>query len=190
MDHPRLRRIGLTVAVVLLVQGAAVTVYLGVEAWRRARETVPFRSERLRGRRAAPDLELMRPDGTVVRLSELRGKTVLLHFWATWCPPCREELPGLLQLGGELGRSERFELIAVTVDQDWETVRAFFGGELPKLVCKDASGGGYKRYDISTLPDTYLIAPDGSLTLRFGGAREWRSAGARALLLRELEARR
>ena len=99
MERARLRRIGLTVAVVLLVQGAAVAVYLRVESRRRSRDAAPFRSERLRGAKQAPDLELRRPDGAAVRLSELRGKVVLLHFWATWCPPCREELPGLLQLG-------------------------------------------------------------------------------------------
>ena len=190
MDRARLGRIGLTVAVLLLVQGAAVGVYLGIEARRRSGERAPFHSERLHGTKGAPDMELTRPDGSLVRLSDLRGKTVLLHFWATWCPPCRRELPGLLELGRDLGAGDRFVLIAVTVDADWETVRAFFGGEIPSAVLRDASGSGYQRYDISILPDTYLLAPDGALTLRFGGAREWQSEGARELLRRELAATR
>jgi len=190
LDRVRLRRVGLTAAVLLCVQGAAVAVYLGIEARRRSRESARFRAERLRGTLRAPDMELARPDGSVVHLSDLRGKTVLLHFWATWCPPCREELPGLLKLGRDLGRADRFVLIAVTVDEDWDTVRAFLGGEIPPTVLKDGSGSGYNRYDISTLPDTYLVAPDGALTLRFGGAREWQSAGARELIVRELEAAR
>ena len=185
---PRAKAVSLGVGALVALQAAALAVYWRVERSRKADRAPALRYERLAAGRLAPDLELRRVDGSTVRLSDLRGKTVLLHFWATWCPPCREELPGLLKLGRELARGDGFELIAVTVDTEWDTVRAFFGGEIPPVVLQDASGTGYRRYEISTLPDTYVVAPDGSLAVRFGGAREWQSEGARELLLREVEA--
>ena len=174
----------------VVIQAAALAVYWRVEGRRKAEGAPALRYERLAAGRLAPDLELRRVDGTTLRVSDLRGKTVLLHFWATWCPPCREELPGLLRVGRELGRGDHFEVIAVTVDQDWNKVRAFFAGEIPPSVVQDASGTGYRRYEISTLPDTYLVRPDGLLSVRFGGARQWRSDSAREVLLREVEAGR
>jgi thiol-disulfide isomerase/thioredoxin len=169
-------------------QGLIVLVYRWVGNRRGETKEPAFRYERL-SRKPAPDLLLLRPDGSSWRLADLRGKPVLLHFWATWCPPCKEELPGLLELGHDLGRGGRFEVIAVTLDKDWAKVRSFFGGEIPSQVLQDPSGHATRTYDVSTLPDTYLVAPDGTLLFRFGGARDWRTGAARDLLERQIHGR-
>jgi thiol-disulfide isomerase/thioredoxin len=185
----RLPRIVRTALVVLLVQGLAVLVYLGVARHRAPGLEQPFRYERLPAGRSAPDLILVGPDGSTRRLSDSRGETVLLHFWATWCPPCREELPQLLALGRDLARGGRLEVVLVTLDEDWAAVRTYFGGEIPRGVVMEKSGHSTRAYAVSALPDTYVVAPDGALTLRFGGARDWRGAAAREVLKRQLEPR-
>ena len=178
----RLPRIVRPALVVLLVQGLAVLVYLGVARHRAATREPSFRYERLAAGRLAPDLTLVKPDGAARRLSGLRGKAVLLHFWATWCPPCREELPGLLALGRDLSRDGGLEVVAVTLDEDWAGVRSFFGGDIPSEVVQDKSNQSTHIYGVSALPDTYLVDPDGALAIRFGGARDWHSEAARKLL--------
>lgn len=185
---PWLRRALPTLAVIAALQAIAVLVYVQVERSRGgAREEDSFRYERVGGSPRLPAVELERADGTLLRTDDLRDRRVLLHFWASWCPPCREELPGLLQLG----RAEPgLQVVALSLDDDWATVRQFFGGAVPQEVLRDPSGTLVKTYEVGSLPDTYLIDRDGAAALRFGGARDWRSRAARELLARELEAGR
>lgn len=179
----RLRPIGVLLAIVA-AQSVIVLVYLEVEKSRQTAKQPAFLYERLSSR-SGPELQLDGPDGSKRRLSEHQGRVVLLHFWATWCPPCREELPGLLKLGRELSREGQFTLVALSLDDDWPAVRDFFGGAIPLEVMRDEAGSS-KRYGVSTLPDTYLIAADGMLRLRFHGARDWRSRQAREVIQQEM----
>lgn len=182
MRRRRLVRVGVAFGLLLVAQAFALLVYRHMDERRgRENQTLPPYEE-LRSGLEAPDLELERPDGSVVRLTQLRGTPVLLHFWATWCPPCREELPALLACVRELGRGRNVQLLAVSVDRDWTPVRGFFGGEVPPEVVRDRTSTGYQRYEVSLLPDTYLVTADGRLTIRFGGARDWRSREYRELL--------
>lgn len=160
-------------------QVTALLTYRWVERERRASVGKQFRLEQLRAT-PAPDITLVRPDGSRQQLATLRGKTVLVHFWATWCPPCREELPRLLALGRDLARGGQFEVIAVSLDRNWETVAEFCGGRIPSEVFRD-DGESTKAYGVSELPDTYLIDPYGSLRVRFAGARDWSHESAREL---------
>jgi thiol-disulfide isomerase/thioredoxin len=164
-----------------VAQGLLVVVYRWVERERAAAKTATFPYERL-PQQPAFDLVLLSQSGATSRLLELRGKPILLHFWATWCPPCRKELPELLELGRALGRDGNLQLVALAVDEDWATVRAFFGGDVPREVVRDATGAAAARYDVSTLPDTYLLDADGSIRLRFNGTREWQTTLARDTL--------
>ena len=107
----------------------------------------------------APDFSLTLPTGETVALSDYRGKAVLLHFWATWCPPCRAELPELNKLAAELAKSpdSKLEFLAVCVsDEEASRVKfmsqngySFKGG-------LDASGE--------------IISPDGKIEKRHVGA--------------------
>ena len=175
----RNRRTTAIVAAIAAVQVAALLTYRWVERERQASVGEQFPFEQLRTM-PAPDITLVRPDGSKQQLATLRGQTVLLHFWATWCPPCREELPRLLALGRELARGGQFEVIAVSLDRDWETVAEFFGTRIPNEVFR-ADGESTKAYGVSELPDTYLIDPNGSLRVRFAGARDWSNESAREL---------
>ena len=168
----------------LLVQALGMLVYIAVDRNRqKERQAATFQYERLTGVEG-PNLFLSRPDGETRELTDLRGKTVLLHFWATWCPPCREELPALLEVGREIARDAAFVVVAVTLDEDWDEVEKFFGGTIPPEVFRESNGQASREYEVSSLPDTYLLGPDGSRRLRFAGPRDWRSTAALDVLSR------
>ena len=168
----------MVVLAVVALQAVAVLVYLRVERSRDERDAA-FVVEHVTPR-AAPDLTWTNLDGTNGRIADARGTTVLLHFWATWCPPCKEELPGLLALGRELARDGAVRVIAVSLDDDWAAVGEFFAGDVPPEVVLGVAKTVAETYGVSTLPDTYVVGPEGLLRLRVAGERDWRSMGARA----------
>jgi thiol-disulfide isomerase/thioredoxin len=169
------------------LQASAVLGYRWVERRRHAVASAPrFSYERL-SPRPAPELTLLARDGSRRLLVDYRGKPVLLHFWATWCPPCKAELPALLALGRELEREGGTRLVALATDADWASIERFFDGRIPPSVMRAEARDAATLFEVSVLPDTYLLGPDGSIALRFGGARDWSSESARAVL-RELTA--
>lgn len=185
--QPRHRRIVIGVVVLGLVQGAALAIYLAVKRARSAPRVAPFASETITPR-AAPELAFTRDDGTSATLAQLKGKVVMVHFWATWCEPCRDELPGLLALTKTVETSGAFELLAVSVDDEWDEMRRFFNGSIPRAAVRPQAVELHRRFGASTLPDTYLVDRRGNLVLRFAGARDWTSPLARTSLERAIEA--
>jgi thiol-disulfide isomerase/thioredoxin len=165
------RRILVGVAVVVALQAAALAVYMAVESGRAA--PAGFAVERLSGQEAATGFSALRADGTAVDVAWPAPKVRVVHFWATWCEPCRDELPGLLALaqGG-------VDVVAVAVDDDWADIRAFFAGAPPPQVVM-ARDAVHKAFGVSTLPDTYIVSRDGRLLERAHGARDWTAAAAR-----------
>lgn len=159
----------------VLVQGAALLAYRSVERTRA--QPMPFRGERLSGAEGAPLLEVEWSDGRAAVLP--RGKPVLLHFWATWCPPCRDELPRLLEFGRELARGDDVEFFAISVDEDWALIEKFMSGAVPVEVVRARERTQYKRYGVSTLPDSYLVSASGKLLARYAGPQDWSSSAAR-----------
>jgi thiol-disulfide isomerase/thioredoxin len=134
----------------------------------------------------APELTVQRADGSWLKLSELRGRPVVLHFWATWCPPCREELPALLEFGGELEREGAAQLVALSTESEWELVRRYFGGKVPDAVAIDKAGDANDIYRLALIPETFVISAQGQLRLRFEGPADWREASVREAVRREL----
>jgi thiol-disulfide isomerase/thioredoxin len=175
-------RVTAVVVAVATAQTGAVLVYRWVEHARKERTTSPpFQHEQLLAR-PAPEVTLTGADGSRRHLSDFRGRPVLLHFWATWCPPCKAELPALLALGRELDREQGVRVVALATDADWNSIRSFFGGLVPDEVALDETGNAAGTFEVSVLPDTYLVDADGWFIQRFGGARDWSSEAARALL--------
>ena len=123
----------------------------------------------------APEFTLPSPDGRRVSLSQFRGKVVMVHFWATWCPPCVEEMPMLQKLYDSLKGGD-FELLAVSVDEGGpEVVMRFMrrnGLSLPLLFDPDKTVASL-RYGTFKFPETYVIDRDGIVRRKIIGSRDW-----------------
>ncbi|HEY9028721.1 MAG TPA: TlpA disulfide reductase family protein [Burkholderiaceae bacterium] len=120
----------------------------------------------------APDFTLRSSDGRNVRLEELRGQVVLVNFWATWCGPCREEMPHLNALYDKY-RKSGVVLLGVNIDDDPATALATagkLGVSFPVLLDTDKKVS--KLYDLSTMPSTVVIDRDGKLRYVHRGYRE------------------
>ncbi|MCE4552922.1 TlpA disulfide reductase family protein [Roseateles cellulosilyticus] len=118
---------------------------------------------------AAPDFTLRAADGRNVRLHELRGRVVLVNFWATWCGPCRQEMPLLNQLYQKY-QGSGFTLLGINVDEDSRNainLAGKLGVNFPVLLDGDKSVS--KRYDLSSMPSTLLIDRDGKVRYVYRG---------------------
>ncbi len=108
----------------------------------------------------APDFQVRTADGQMVRLSDLRGKKVLINFWATWCVPCRVELPLLVSMYDEL-KDKDFELLAVA-SEDEATVRRFLAeNPVNYPVLLDDTGEIAAAYDVAVYPSFVFIDENG-----------------------------
>lgn len=143
------------VIVVLLLAGAAVMGWQEVEASRRLPDDSP-----------APDFTLERLEGEPVTLSALKGNVVLVDFWATWCPPCREEMPYLVKLAKQYeGQGVRFVAVSNDdLDEQKEAVAHFVEG-LPDLKPFAAFGTPEVSagYLVRALPTLYVIDRQGNI---------------------------
>lgn len=132
--------------------------------------------------KAAPDFTLPTMDGKQVSLRQYRGKVVFLNFWATWCIPCREEMPSLERLH-QTYQSRGLAIISIDLKESAEQVQAFFaklGLSFPSLL--DQSGSVFRDYLVAGMPTTYLIGRDGMLLARGVGGRDWLRAEALELI--------
>jgi peroxiredoxin len=123
----------------------------------------------------APDFTLKDLQGNTVTLSEYRGKVVFLNFWASWCPPCREEMPSMERLH-EVYAGRDFVMLAVNVEQDVHDVRAFLEKHPHKFqIPLDAAGRAQGLYGVYRFPETFLIDKNGRIAEHYLGARDWSS---------------
>ncbi len=137
----------------------------------------------LRRIRPAPDYAFAGPDGETLTLGDFRGKVVLLNFWATWCPPCVEEMPSLDKLQGKLG-GDRFEVLALSLDGSRDIVDRFFAefGIDHLVVYMDKEKKAMQAFAVSGLPTSLVVGPDGNLLGGLAGPADWDSAEAEALM--------
>jgi peroxiredoxin len=126
----------------------------------------------------AADFTLRDLDGKAHKLSDYRGKVVFLNFWATWCPPCREEMPAMERLNEILGGKD-FVMLAVNVDENIKDLEAFVK-ETPHgfTILSDADGKIQKLYKVFKFPETFIIDQRGEIVEHLVGARDWSSTEA------------
>lgn len=139
----------------------AVLVFLAI-GYLRPKPTLPDQ---------APDFSLTTLDGEAVQLSSLRGKTVVLNFWADWCGPCRQEIPAFSEFARE---NPDIPVLGVAVDSNEKRVTAMreeLNIPYPLLMADRAVSSSY---DIDTLPTTVIVAPDGGVkTVHVGMMMGW-----------------
>jgi len=131
----------------------------------------------------APDFELavLPGESKTSLVSAAAGKYTLIHFWATWCPPCRTEMPSLEMMAREF--KGRLSVLAVSVDDNKDAVGRFFGDHWPELtVLWDPGKAVARQYGAERFPESFLMDPQGLVLARFGGQREWSSTEALSYL--------
>ena len=121
----------------------------------------------------APDFELDDIDGEAFDLKSTRGRWVFLHFWASWCGPCREEMPTIQALSETIDE-DKLHFVLVNVAEDEDTIFNFLGIIAPNLTSMmDQDGQISEIWKPRGLPTTFLIDPDGMVRYQAIGGREW-----------------
>lgn len=131
--------------------------------------------------RIAPDFELLDLDGKRVKLSDFRGKTVVLNFWTKTCRPCLEEMPSFAELARMVANRKDVVVLTVSTDEGPEavrdTLRAILRTEkppFPVLFDPDSAIVG-DTYGTKLFPETWIVDKKGTIRARFDGARDWSS---------------
>ena len=123
----------------------------------------------------APAIKLKDIDGATHDLAQLRGRVVLVNFWATWCPPCRREMPSMERLSQAL-KGEAFSVLAVDVGEDADTIEAFTGqlDTMPTFpILLDTQSGVMQAWKVAGLPTTFLVDKQGHIVASAIGGREF-----------------
>jgi thiol-disulfide isomerase/thioredoxin len=108
-------------------------------------------------------------------LAQFKGKWILLHFWATWCPPCRAEMPKLDRLSQQL--KSKLVVVTMSEDENINDVTKFFNRQKPAFeVLLDNKQELAKRLGLQRYPESFLVSPAGKIIWRFSGPREWDQA--------------
>jgi thiol-disulfide isomerase/thioredoxin len=121
----------------------------------------------------APALDLSGLDGRRYRLADLRGNVVLINFWATWCAPCRDEMPSIQRLKDRLA-GRPFVALAVNLDEPEARVRKFLlQGSLDLTVLLDPGRQAARAWNARILPASFLIGPEGAIRYTVIGEINW-----------------
>jgi peroxiredoxin len=145
--------------------GTAIVVSLSVAGCNTRSETpVKAAVKAEKDRKSAPDFTLKDSNGATVKLSDYRGKVVLLNFWATWCGPCKIEIPWFIDLEQKY-KDQGFSVLGVSMDEDgWEVVKPYIENRKVNyrvVLGDDIVGNLYGG--IESLPTTYMIDRDGRI---------------------------
>jgi thiol-disulfide isomerase/thioredoxin len=137
-----------------------------------ARRSGPGATPRIAKSTVAPDFSLESIDGKSMKLSDLRGKAVLLNFWATWCSPCKIEMPWFVELQNQYG-ADGLQIVGVAMDDaSKEDIAKFakdMGVNYPILIGKEAVGDAYGG--VPALPESFFIGRDGKVVDKIIGLK-------------------
>lgn len=131
----------------------------------------------------APDFELQDTNGKIWKLSDLKGQVIFVNFWATWCPPCREEMPSMQELYEAMPR-ERFKMLTILSNDDPTLAVNFIakvGATFPVLL--DPLSKTSNAYGLTGVPETYIVDKQGILRQKYLGPRNWSSSEAKQLIM-------
>ncbi|HXX53575.1 MAG TPA: TlpA disulfide reductase family protein [Thermodesulfovibrionales bacterium] len=148
----------------------------------------PWAIEELVGNKA-PDFTLKDIAGRSLSLSALKGKTVLVSFWATWCPPCRNEMPSLNRLY-KAYKDRGLIVLAVSTDRNPSTVKNFlseFPADFPVFMDVDMQTS--RQYRVFSMPTAFLVDRNGVIVKRYLGEEDWDSPGMRSEIIKVLNAK-
>ena len=159
----------------------ALALLLPALASAHAPEVHGFRLVRFNPPPPAPDFTLQTPEGGQVTLNDLRGKTVLVNFWATWCPPCVREMPSMEALYQSL-KGRNFIVLAISLDKAGARVVAPFVKKLKLTfpIALDPNSEVSAVYGARDLPSSFLLDPQGRVVAGAKGERDWFSPEARS----------
>jgi thiol-disulfide isomerase/thioredoxin len=133
---------------------------------------------------AVSDAVFLNEEGVEMTLADFEGRWILVNFWATWCAPCREEMPTLSALQDSLG-SENFEVVTIATGRNDPMAMADFMGEIGVdnlALCTDPRQTLARAMGVMGLPVTVIVNPDGMEVARLMGDADWNSDSARAVL--------
>ena len=125
----------------------------------------------------APDFQLEDTKGNTFTLSELRGKVVMVNFWATWCPPCKEEMPSMVKLNKFMAE-EDFVMLAINTEKNGRSVVPAFLKQNPHdfTVLYDDKGTVQKQYGVYKFPESFIVDKDGTVDQKIIGPIDWSSS--------------
>jgi peroxiredoxin len=137
--------------------------------------------------RAAPEFELPDPSGALHRLKDLKGTPIVLHFWASWCPPCLSEISNWVELASTY-HDRPIQWVAISLDQNWDDALKVWtlsqsqgrGGKIISLL--DVGGGVSDQYGTFQFPETYLLNSDLKIIMKWVGPQNWDGEEIRRLL--------
>ena len=154
-------------------------------------EAAPLsRSGTIAAGKLAANFKLKDLRGDEISLAALRGKVVFLNIWATWCAPCREEMPSIESLYNDLKSNKDFVVLAVSQDTDGATVQPFVEqNHLQFTVLLDPRNEVGERYDVNGIPETFIIARDGRIVAHHVGPYDWSNADIREALQELIKSR-
>jgi thiol-disulfide isomerase/thioredoxin len=161
-----------TRSLLTIVFGAAVVVVAAVFV----RSLVPpdSPSGSLASLSTAAELPIFDKDGRKVDLAKEKGRIVVIHFWATWCPPCVDEIPELSKFWEQYKGRDDIALYAISVDKDWKIVEDFSAKHPSNLpFYRDPESVTAKRFGTTQFPETYITNRAGRVLYRIQGGVQW-----------------
>ncbi len=171
--NKKIRLTTLILSFVLIALYAILILFKETPTNRQSKVEIPL--TRLKNEILAPDFKLSDLDGEMYSLANYRGKPLIINFWATWCPPCRAELPSMNRAWEKI-KDEGINMVAINVGESEDTVFAFMG-EYPIAftVLLDETGEIINQWSVKGLPTTFILNKEGKLMYRAIGGRAWDS---------------